>query len=127
MFYGLHSEGCDSVILIANSTSIQNPGIGNLIAADDNPMKLMSIAMKPLCEPPFPPERIKETTTLTGGDGSLRQHRAIASAVFGGAFVPILPFEKLEIHPVFLRFSYVVLCQKLSPNSIAELRGDALK
>jgi len=26
----------------------------NRVAADDNPMKLMSIAMKPLCEPPFP-------------------------------------------------------------------------
>ena len=25
----------------------------NRVAADDNPMKLMSIAMKPLCEPPF--------------------------------------------------------------------------
>ena len=26
----------------------------NRVAADDNPMKLMSIAMKPLCLPPFP-------------------------------------------------------------------------
>ena len=26
----------------------------NRVAADDNPMKLMSIAMKPLCSPPFP-------------------------------------------------------------------------
>lgn len=26
----------------------------NRVAADDNPMKLMSIAMRPLCEPPFP-------------------------------------------------------------------------
>ena len=29
----------------------------NRVAADDNPMKLMSIAMKPLCEPPFPLDR----------------------------------------------------------------------
>ena len=44
---------------------------GKLIAAeqaDDNPMKLMSIAMKPLCEPPFPIERIEEMTALMGGD-----------------------------------------------------------
>ena len=54
------------------------------------------------------------------------QHRAIASAVFGGSFVPILPFEKLEIHPVFLRFSNVVLCQNIPPDSLAKLCGDAL-
>lgn len=35
-------------------------------------MKLMSIAMKPLCEPPFPLERIEEMTQLMGGDGCLR-------------------------------------------------------
>lgn len=40
----------------------------NRIAADDNPMKLISVAMKPLCEPPFPLERIKELTALVGGD-----------------------------------------------------------
>ena len=38
---------------------------------DDNPMKLMSIAMKPLCEPPFPLERIEEMTALMGGNGCL--------------------------------------------------------
>ena len=42
----------------------------NRVAADDNPMKLMAIAMKPLCEPPFPVERIEELTALMGGDGS---------------------------------------------------------
>ena len=41
----------------------------NRVAADDNSMKLMSIAMKPLCEPPFPLERIREMTALMGGDG----------------------------------------------------------
>lgn len=44
----------------------------NRVAADDNPMKLMSIALKPLCEPPFPIERIEELTRLMGGDGSMK-------------------------------------------------------
>ncbi len=44
----------------------------NRVAAADNPMKLMSIAMKPLCEPPFPLERIPEMTDLMGGDGTLK-------------------------------------------------------
>ena len=43
----------------------------NRVAADDNPMKLMSIAMKPLSQPPFPLERIEEMTALMGGDGCL--------------------------------------------------------
>ena len=44
----------------------------NRVAADDNPMKLMSIAMKPLCAPPFPLERIEEMTAHMGGDGALK-------------------------------------------------------
>jgi hypothetical protein len=32
----------------------------NRIAADDNPVKLMSIAMKPIGNPPFPIERMSE-------------------------------------------------------------------
>lgn len=43
----------------------------NRIAADDNPMKLMSIAMRPLTAPPFPIERIEEMTRLMGGEGSM--------------------------------------------------------
>ena len=43
----------------------------NRVAADDNPMKLMSIALKPLCEPPFPLERIEEMTKLMGGEGRI--------------------------------------------------------
>lgn len=43
----------------------------NRAAADDNPMKLMSIAMKPVAFPPFPLERIEELTALMGGDGSV--------------------------------------------------------
>ena len=43
----------------------------NRIAADDDPMKLMSIAMRPLSAPPFPIERIEEMTRLMGGDGEM--------------------------------------------------------
>ena len=43
----------------------------NRVAADDNPVKLMSIALRPLCSPPFPIERIEEMTKLMGGDGEL--------------------------------------------------------
>ena len=44
----------------------------NRVAADDNPMKLMSIAMRPLSTPPFPLERIEEMTALMGGDGRIK-------------------------------------------------------
>ncbi len=44
----------------------------NRIAADDNPMMLMSIAMRPVARPPFPLERIEEMTRLMGGQGSLQ-------------------------------------------------------
>ena len=43
----------------------------NRVLADDNPMKLMSIAMKPLANPPFPIERIEEMTAMMGGEGAL--------------------------------------------------------
>lgn len=43
----------------------------NRIAADDNPVKLMSIAMKPLAMPPFPVEKIQEMTSLLAGDGEI--------------------------------------------------------
>ena len=42
---------------------------GDRIAAEDNPMKLMSLAMRPVSSPPFPLERIEEMTRLMGGDG----------------------------------------------------------
>ena len=45
----------------------------NRIAADDNPMKLMSIALRPLTAPPFPIERIQEMTRMMGGDGEYCQ------------------------------------------------------
>lgn len=36
----------------------------NRIAADDNPVKLMGLAFKPLCSPPFPVERIERINEL---------------------------------------------------------------
>ena len=44
----------------------------NRIAADDNPLKLMSIALRPLANPPFPIERLEELTRLMGGEGRLK-------------------------------------------------------
>ena len=43
----------------------------NRIAADDNPMKLLSLAMKPVALPPFPLEKVEEITKLMGGEGTL--------------------------------------------------------
>ena len=36
----------------------------NRVAADDSPMKLMSSAMRPLAQPPFPIERIEELSDI---------------------------------------------------------------
>ena len=43
----------------------------NRVAADDNPIKLMSIAMRPVAQPPFPLEKLEEMTALMAGDGRL--------------------------------------------------------
>lgn len=43
----------------------------NRIAADDNPTKLISLAMKPIALPPFPLERIEEMTKLMGGESEI--------------------------------------------------------
>lgn len=43
----------------------------NRVAADDNPVKLMSIAMQPLAQPPFPLERCQELTDLLAGEQKL--------------------------------------------------------
>jgi hypothetical protein len=40
----------------------------NRIAADDNPLRLMSIALKPLGNPPFPLERIEELAVILNGE-----------------------------------------------------------
>lgn len=39
----------------------------NRIAADDNPPKLISLAMKPIAMPPFPLERLEELTAAYFG------------------------------------------------------------
>lgn len=43
----------------------------NRTAADDNPMKLMSVALRPLAQPPFPLEHIQRLADLMGGSGSM--------------------------------------------------------
>ena len=43
-------------------------------------MLLMSIAMRPLCTPPFPLERIEEMTALMGGEGRIRKCGASGDA-----------------------------------------------
>ena len=40
----------------------------NRVLADDNPVKLLSIAVKPLAQPPFPLERIQELQDLLAGE-----------------------------------------------------------
>ena len=50
----------------------------------------------------------------------------ISSAVAAGSFVPALRFETLEIHKVCLRISNLVLCQNLSPSTLAEITSDSL-
>ena len=74
----VHIEDGTSVIsanregLLSLANHLRGLLSSNRIAADDNPMKLMSIAMKPVAIPPFPLERIEEMTRLMGGDGELK-------------------------------------------------------
>ena len=56
---------------------------------------------------------------------NFRQHRTIVSTRFAGSFPPILRFEKLERHPVFLRFSNLALTKNLSANLLVKLCGAA--
>ncbi len=41
------------------------------LAAHDNPIKVLSIASKPLSSPPFPIEKMEELTKRMGGQGSI--------------------------------------------------------
>ncbi|HIR96848.1 MAG TPA: RNHCP domain-containing protein [Candidatus Merdisoma faecalis] len=41
------------------------------MSAEDNPVKILSIASKPLSEPPFPVERMEELTRMMGGRGDM--------------------------------------------------------
>ena len=54
------------------------------------------------------------------------QHRTIAATRFAGSYPPILRFEKLEIHTVFLHVSNLDLVKNLSPDLLAELCGVTL-
>ena len=65
-------KNCGRVVVPEGAGSTHGKMDSNRIAADDNPMKLMSIAMKPLCEPPFPLDRIREMTAQMGGDGIMK-------------------------------------------------------
>lgn len=38
----------------------------NRVAADDNPLKLLSMALRPLSQPPFPVEHLRELRDLLG-------------------------------------------------------------
>ena len=55
---------------IINRCQYRGTFSSNRVAADDNPMKLMSIAMRPLSSPPFPLERIEEMSRLMRGPES---------------------------------------------------------
>ena len=41
------------------------------MSEDDSPVKILSIASKPLSEPPFPVERLEELTRMMGGRGDV--------------------------------------------------------
>ena len=41
------------------------------MSEDDSPIKLLSLAMKPLSVPPFPIEKMEEMTAMTGGQGDV--------------------------------------------------------
>ena len=41
----------------------------NRIAADDNPLVLVSLAVKPVASPPFPLERLREMAGIPQGGG----------------------------------------------------------
>ena len=48
------------------------------VAKGDNPIKLMSVASKPLANPPFPIERLEDIARMTGATGK--------TGDFGGAY-----------------------------------------
>lgn len=41
------------------------------VCQDDNPIKIMSIASKPIASPPFPIEKLNEMTDLMVGNGTI--------------------------------------------------------
>lgn len=45
--------------------------VSSPMSEDDSPIKLLSLAGKPLSAPPFPIEKMEEMTALTGGRGDV--------------------------------------------------------
>ena len=43
---------------------------------EDNPIKLLSVAAKPLASPPFPIERLQQLTDLMGGSGTVGGYKS---------------------------------------------------
>ena len=69
------------------------------------------------------PSRLRTTSSRSAAKW---QHRTITSSAFAGYFSPILRFEKIEIHKVFLHFSNLASTKNLSTNALAEWCGAAL-
>ena len=84
----------------------------NRIAADDNPMKLMGIALKPLCEPPFPVERIRELAESLGIDPGELLFLPLCVFIkrlfiipFCGSLLPKFPYIFVKYLSFFLNMS----------------------
>jgi len=60
---------------------------------------------------------ISQRSSLSFAKETLNKSPAAA----GGSFTPAVQFEKLEIHPVFLRFPNFHLVQNLSPSALVDL------
>ena len=60
-------------------------------------------------------------TILHYAAGIIKEPLNKSSAAADGSFAPAMQFEKLEIHPVFLRFPNFYLWQNLSPSALADL------
>lgn len=70
----------------------------NRIAADDNPMKLMSIAMKPLCSPAVPDRAYQRADCFNGRRRNRRiteKQKTTEFGIFAGSVVFVLRFEYL--------------------------------
>ena len=63
-YYKSHACNKDFICKVCGTLS------SNRIAADDNPVKLISLAMKPIALPPFPLDldKLETMTRLMGGD-----------------------------------------------------------
>ena len=61
-----------------------------------------------------------QTSISAGKPAPLAESQNRSSAAFAGSFAPMLRFETLEIHRVFLRISNLALSQNLSPKALAD-------